>query len=1067
MTDLCLSPIHLAVRLFEQGLGIIEVSDDGCGIPPSSRPYIATRHATSKIKSIDEIYSGTGLTMGFRGEALFSMACVSQQLVVATRTESEELATKIVFGKDGLPLKDGRHDPQAQFPRKVGTTVAVVQPYSSLPARRADLMRRIQQERNKIFKLMEAYAIFNVGVCFQVIDIVDSGGGASRESPRMATSATSETLQETVSVLLGAKTLKSMQLVEISLDPILQRIYGENLYQWGIRGLVSKEPSVVQAMQQQSSSSRGSGAIRMVQYYSINGRVVDLPKLTDLLRKLWKAFGGKKKPTIVLDLTLPNEAFDINLSPDKQMVLLTHEKELLGLIEEYMTNLWSNASEGVFSVSQVPGPQAERIKGDQQNDAKDCDDEEEDDDDDEDADRQVMHKRRFAFVHDPSKAKMQHELEERQMWDEKKQEEHDATEPDSAEVGDKRKSCAYPPLSESSEHGKVPEQSSVKRARLSQDSEQVPTSDQGKSSDDVDMVSNNNVLAQPPTLNPSDGERRQWIGIQSKFHRRTSSDEQENAMIRESVVTVKDLGGRNSQTASPDKMDLESSEHASPADAPRKQSQKEIPASSTVYSQTLLTGLKQFAFQSSKSTTATAVRSSSFHGKDQNGSEESRRQEIESKNRQSRQKAAGTDVPSSPRSIRQSVPGLGQPIEEYSRQVSKELSPLTREITSSAAVPEKIKEQSEDFGDHVDTIDNSAEIDQQVVWGSFQSTEQVCASARHERITMIQRKHELDSVRRSLHAKSSRNSQQNHNDVGVDDEVVRNVGFENDNDGGDSHGFIRMSKATFRGGLQVIGQFNLGFILAKCSRNHLWILDQHACDEKYNFELLCKTTVIHEQPLMRPLQLELSPSEEACVLDHMDIFEANGFRFSFDKNAPIRHRLSLTALPHSGAVDGRKAVQFGPSDVSALCSILSEGSSYDAGDGGTGTDGSGLYGNNAVRRHGSSMSHFGSSSQGRGDTAESILARLPKAIAMFASRACRKSIMIGTALSQREMEAVLEKMAKVDMPWTCAHGRPTMRHVGNLLPILMEDERKAAEYIATPTISMTPLTQIAEDERQA
>jgi hypothetical protein len=42
-----------------------------------------------------------------------------------------------------------------------------------------------------------------------------------------------------------------------------------------------------------------------------------------------------------------------------------------------------------------------------------------------------------------------------------------------------------------------------------------------------------------------------------------------------------------------------------------------------------------------------------------------------------------------------------------------------------------------------------------------------------------------------------------------------------------------------------------------------------------------------------------------------------------------------------------------------------------------------------------------------------------------------------------------------------------MRHVGNLLPILMEDERKAAEYIATPTISMTPLTQIAEDESQA
>jgi DNA mismatch repair protein PMS2 len=109
--------------------------------------------------------------------------------------------------------------------------------------------------------------------------------------------------------------------------------------------------------------------------------------------------------------------------------------------------------------------------------------------------------------------------------------------------------------------------------------------------------------------------------------------------------------------------------------------------------------------------------------------------------------------------------------------------------------------------------------------------------------------------------------------------------------------------------MQVVGQFNLGFVLARCSRNHLWILDQHACEERYNFEELCKKTVMHEQPLIQPLHLELNPSEEACVLDHMDIFQANGFRFNFDAEAPIRHRLSLTALPHSGAHEGRKAVQ--------------------------------------------------------------------------------------------------------------------------------------------------------------
>jgi len=78
--------------------------------------------------------------------------------------------------------------------------------------------------------------------------------------------------------------------------------------------------------------------------------------------------------------------------------------------------------------------------------------------------------------------------------------------------------------------------------------------------------------------------------------------------------------------------------------------------------------------------------------------------------------------------------------------------------------------------------------------------------------------------------------------------------------------------------MEVIGQFNLGFILARCKNNHLWILDQHACDEITNFERLIATTKIHEQKLMAPLRLELSPSEEDCVVENMAIFEANGFR---------------------------------------------------------------------------------------------------------------------------------------------------------------------------------------------
>ena len=111
-------------------------------------------------------------------------------------------------------------------------------------------------------------------------------------------------------------------------------------------------------------------------------------------------------------------------------------------------------------------------------------------------------------------------------------------------------------------------------------------------------------------------------------------------------------------------------------------------------------------------------------------------------------------------------------------------------------------------------------------------------------------------------------------------------------------------------------------------------------------------------------------------------------------------------------------------------------SNLEAGDGGTGTDGSGKFGNNAVR--------YASMASGQHDRAGNLIARLPKAISMFASRSCRSSIMIGTALSHAEMEKIVSRLADVEFPWTCPHGRPTLRHVGNASRIMSDDDDKTA-----------------------
>ena len=61
--------------------------------------------------------------------------------------------------------------------------------------------------------------------------------------------------------------------------------------------------------------------------------------------------------------------------------------------------------------------------------------------------------------------------------------------------------------------------------------------------------------------------------------------------------------------------------------------------------------------------------------------------------------------------------------------------------------------------------------------------------------------------------------------------------------------------------------------------------------------------------------------------------------------------------------------------------------------------------------------------------------RPSKVRAMFASRACRSSVMIGDVLNMKDMNKLVRQLSNLDQPWNCPHGRPTMRHLINLASI--------------------------------
>ncbi|CAN4093078.1 unnamed protein product [Withania somnifera] len=194
--------------------------------------------------------------------------------------------------------------------------------------------------------------------------------------------------------------------------------------------------------------------------------------------------------------------------------------------------------------------------------------------------------------------------------------------------------------------------------------------------------------------------------------------------------------------------------------------------------------------------------------------------------------------------------------------------------------------------------------------------------------------------------------------------------------------------------MKVIGQFNLGFIIGRLDQD-LFIVDQHAADEKYNFERLSESTILNQQPLLRPLKMELSPEEEIVISIHNDTFRRNGFLLEEDLCAPPGHRFKLKAVPFS------KNVTFGIADVKELISILADND-----------------------EECSMMGTY------RNDTADSLCP--PRVRAMLASRACKSSVVIGDPLDRNEMQKILDNLSRLKSPWNCPHGRPTMRHLVDL-----------------------------------
>ncbi len=272
---------EIKIVIEQGGKKLIQVIDNGVGISAEDLPLAFERHATSKIRSQNDLEHIE--TLGFRGEALPSIASVSQ-IEMRSRRSEDPMAT--VYFLDG-----GKNPRLKKTAANVGTNIAVRNLFFNTPARR-QFLRSDNAEIQQILTVLKRFFLAYPHISFELM--IDG-----REVYRLKAADLGQRVQE----VLGASIFKGLLPVNASLGGV------------ELRGFVSR-PDVVR-------KSRG------LQFLFLNGRPI-LSK--SLNHAIFQAYGNLihpgEYPIYVLYLEMDPGLVDVNVHPTKMEVRFSNDRSL-------------------------------------------------------------------------------------------------------------------------------------------------------------------------------------------------------------------------------------------------------------------------------------------------------------------------------------------------------------------------------------------------------------------------------------------------------------------------------------------------------------------------------------------------------------------------------------------------------------------------------------------------------------------------------------------------------------------------------------------------------------------
>lgn len=915
----------------------ITVSDNGVGIPPESFDALCLSSTTSKLTSMDDLQRLS--TFGFRGEALSAIRAIASSVTILTRTAQHGTATSLNVAEDGSILS------KSVAARPVGTTVTVRNVFHTLPVRRKDALQNASREIARCVSVVQSLAIISIHTKLDLrvasdLKVSSAPSDSSPETDFTLSAVTLESIRVTARSILGHKTASSLISV---IDEQLLTVHVPPAFRGDDPGQINATYACHALVSSAALNADGKGGrVRSThQFVYINKRPVDLPRLTRAANEAYRTATGlsSASPALIIALTLPSWACDVNLAPDKRRVLLHDEDELISAFVAMLERAWKPTTVNSIPVQSVQSTLTDSLM---------C--------------NSLPLAAGFALDRD--------ELSQNPITPPQKR---------------PRELIDIDTLSDYESAQKRSPQTPSPRRPVLEPSTSTPELDLSRaldanipnSQDGIGTLCTFLPLApsnvEPTQCNPifSRGDDQSHHNREGEGNLADSNTPMEASLQIQSTLTTPGFSDRFRR---PRSQELSSQRHKRKRTFDKNQDEL---GSSNI--------LKNFLSQVNDHLDVPQVSSARQRFRDLAMRPKSGTRDVTKffASRATPSEIPLKDKPMSTKCVHDSSVGsqaefLHGP--EMGRNVSAESLGASRENSTSSTPLASVSND----GENVPRLDEDVSIEldgpSEIVHGN-------AVRAEATPVINIDWNKICEAMPQVIDTSGN---------VKIEDEVKEHVadfldasvapGQNGSNEqGAADRELSRLFRQEWFKELRVIGQFNLGFVIGRL-HDDLFIIDQHASDEKFNFEQLQLSTAISKQKLVTSLQLEFSTEDELLVYQHLHALRAGGFDLVYDENACPTKRFSLVSQPAS------KHTVFVENDLKDIVDGLRNE----------------MFSKNVK------------------------ILRPPRVRAMFASRACRMSIMVGTALHKRQMQKVVRNLADIEHPWTCPHGRPTMRHLCTL-----------------------------------